>query len=304
MTKGIVFGTGRRMHEYMMRDAFADVEIVAFCDNDESKHGERINGVEIISPQRIQDYDYEKIIIASDLYYSEIREQLIKVYGINSNQISRVEVEVDKYQGEMSFWKAYYIQNGFDNSVYKNMMLSIMGEKDDSSFEGKVVADFGCGPQGTLVWTDEPKTKIGIDVLATKYFEEFPSELTTHDMIYVQSSENVIPISTNYVDYLITINSLDHVYNLDLIAKELKRILKPNGVLLAGFNLNEPETECEPQKLTIEKLKKELLNEFKIQRIMLNIKGQGSFVVDDLNEAETIVSNNEGVLYIKAQIDK
>ena len=123
-------------------------------------------------------------------------------------------------------------------------------------------------------------------------------------MIYVQSSENVIPISTNYVDYLITINSLDHVYNLDLIAKELKRILKPNGILLAGFNLNEPETECEPQTLTIEKLKNELLNEFKIQRIMLNIKGQGSFVVDDLNEAETIVSNNEGVLYIKAQIDK
>lgn len=304
MTKGIVFGTGRRMYEYMMRDAFIDIEIVAFCDNDEEKFGKCINGVEIISPEQIKEYTYEKIIIASDLYYAEIRNQLINEYNINPDIICRIEVEFDKYEGEMSFWKAYHVMKGFDNSVYKNMILSIMGEKDDSSFEGKVVADFGCGPQGTLVWTDKPKTKIGIDVLATKYFEEFPSELTTHDMIYVQSSENVIPISTNYVDYLITINSLDHVYNLDLIAKELKRILKPNGVLLASFNLNEPETECEPQKLTIEKLKNELLNEFKIQRIMLNIKGQGSFVVDDLNEAETKVSNNEGVLYIKAQIDK
>ena len=265
------------------------------------KHGKYINGVEIISPQKIKDYDYDKIIIASDLYYSEIREQLIKVYGISANQISRVEVEVDKYKGEMSFWKAYYIQNGFDNRVYEKMMLNIMGENDDSSFEGKVVADFGCGPQGSLVWTDKPKTKIGIDVLATRYFEEFPSELQKHDMIYVQSSENVIPIASDYVDYLITINSLDHVYNLDLISKELKRILKPNGILLAAFNLNEPETECEPQKLTINKLNDELLDQFDIERCLLYIKGEKSYTVQKLDEANAIIGSREGILYIKAK---
>lgn len=261
MIKGIIFGTGGRMREYMIRGAFDDVEIIAFCDNDSSKQGQKINGIEIIAPEEINKYFYDKIIIASDLYYAEIRNQLIQDYKIIPEIICKVEVELNKYEGELSFWKAYYIQNGFDNSVYEKMMLNIMGETDDSSFEGKVVADFGCGPQGTLVWTDKPKTKIGIDVLATRYFEEFPSELQKHDMIYVQSSENVIPIASDYVDYLITINSLDHVYNLDLIAKELKRILKSNGILLAAFNLNEPETECEPQKLTINKLNDELLDQ-------------------------------------------
>lgn len=304
MVKAIIFGTGRRMYEYMMRGAFSDIEIVAFCDNDESKHGKCIDGVQIISPHSIKDYCYEKIIIASDLYYSEIRTQLIKECGINPKIICRVEVEVDKSQGEMSFWKAYHAYNGFDNSVYENMILSILGEDDDCCFKDKVVADFGCGPQGTLVWTDKPKVKIGIDVLATRYFEEFPEELQSHGMIYVQSSENVIPIATNYVDYIITINSLDHVYNLDLMANELKRILKPGGILLAAFNLNEPETECEPQKLTISRLKDELLNNFSIQRILLYIKGQGNIGAADLDTVDRKIGEKEGILYIKAQMDK
>lgn len=301
MKKIIVFGTGRRMYEYMMRDAFNNFDIVAFCDNDKSKHGEKINGVDIISPENIYKYEFEEIYIASDLYYSEIREQLIRECGIKSDVIKKVCLETNKYEGEMSFWKAYYVREGFDNSVYRKMMLNILGEENDECFKDKVVVDFGCGPQGSLVWTDAPKTKIGVDVLATKYFEAFPEELQNHNMIYVQSSEEVIPLPSEYADYLITINSLDHVYNLDVIANEIRRILKQGGTLLGSFNLNEPETECEPQKLTIDKLDKYLLSRFDIIECKLYIKGKGTINhIKDLDAIDDEIGNSEGILWIKA----
>ena len=96
MKKIIVSGTGRRMYEYMMRDAFNNFDIVAFCDNDKSKHGEKINGVDIISPENIYKYEFEEIYIASDLYYSEIREQLIRECGIKSDVI-----KINKCQNKM-----------------------------------------------------------------------------------------------------------------------------------------------------------------------------------------------------------
>ena len=60
-------------------------------------------------------------------------------------------------------------------------------------------------------------------------------------------------------------NSLDHVNNLDKMAGELLRILKPGGHLLGSFNLNEPSTECEPQTLTEEILNEKLLRHFKVE---------------------------------------
>lgn len=301
MKKVIIFGTGMRMYEYMIRKAFDNMEIVAFCDNDRSKYMQKINGINIILPQDIGKYEFDEIYVASDLYYSEIREQLINECGIDGKIVKRVCVENDKYDGEMSYWKAQYEINGFDNSVYEEKILGIWGEENDRCFLDKVVVDFGCGPQGSLVWTDAPKVKIGVDVLATKYFEAFPEELQNHNMIYVQSSEDVIPLPSEYADYLITINSLDHVYNLDVIANEINRILKQGGTLLGSFNLNEPETECEPQKLTVSKLDKYLLNKFDIVECKLNIKGeQTNNYIKDLNEIETIIGDGEGILWIKA----
>lgn len=301
MKKIIVFGIGRRMYEYKMRNAFEGMDIIAYADNDSSKYTQRIDGITIISPQEISNYDFDEIYIASDLYYAEIREQLISECGIKSELIKKVTVEIDKYKGEMSFWKAYYVREGFDNTVYKKMMLGILGNEDDSVFKNKVVVDFGCGPQGSLVWTDVPKVKIGVDVLATQYFETFPEELRKHNMVYVQSSENAIPLPSDYADFLITINSLDHVYNLDIITIELKRILKQGGILLGGFNINEPETECEPQKLTIAKLNKYLFNEMDVMNCKVSVKGIGNTDnIKSLDEVEKIIGNNEAVLWIKA----
>ena len=59
-----------------------------------------------------------------------------------------------KNGGELSYWKSRFeIDNGqFKNSHYKRLMLGMANEQTDGLVKGKIVADFGCGPRGSLTW--------------------------------------------------------------------------------------------------------------------------------------------------------
>lgn len=53
-----------------------------------------------------------------------------------------------------------------------------------------------------------------------------------HKFVFVQISNDKIDLDDNSIDFASCILMLHHVKNLDLILKEIKRILKPNGILL------------------------------------------------------------------------
>lgn len=269
MKKVVIFGAGEKLSELERQGKLENVEVLAICDNDIRKQGKNVKNCKIISPYEINEFDYEEIWIASNHYYDEMKKQLINQVGVCKEKIKGF-ISEEKYENELNFWKNVYKDNpeGFCNapySYYKKLMLKIAEEENDEFWRGKVVADFGCGPRGSLAWTDTPHIKIGIDVLSEKYLKEFGNEMISHDMIYVTSTEERIPIPDNFVDYLITMNSLDHVMNLEDIVSELLRILKPRGVLLASFNLNEPFRECEPQTLTETLLNEKMLKYFDIE---------------------------------------
>lgn len=178
---------------------------------------------------------------------------------------------VGKYRSELAYWKRRHSTEGgrFNNGHYRKLMLAMAGEADESFLEGKVVADFGCGPRGSLAWLADATT-IGIDVLAPQYAENFPDDLRRHGMIYVASTEDVIPMPDNSVDVMFTINALDHAANLEAICSEIVRVLKPDGELIASFNLNEPATAAEPQTLTEELLEAVLLRHFETHSLRLS----------------------------------
>lgn len=157
-----------------------------------------------------------------------------------------------KYTSELRFWKSRLeIDNGvFENSHYRKLMLGMAQENDDNFLRGKIVADFGCGPRGSLVWADSASLRIGIDVLADCYAELFYSNIISHVMMYVKSTEKVIPIASNSVDILFSLNAMDHVYDFRDICKEVIRIIKPGGDFICSFNLEEPRKVAEPQRLT------------------------------------------------------
>ncbi|MEY2357583.1 glycosyltransferase family 8 protein [Lysinibacillus capsici] len=74
----VVFGAslgGEKMEEFLSNEG---LKVKFFTDNNEKKWGQTINGIEIISPQKLQSMSNPCIVIAS-LYEKEISEQLEKM---------------------------------------------------------------------------------------------------------------------------------------------------------------------------------------------------------------------------------
>lgn len=275
--KYVLFGAGE-VGKRLLR-VLGKERVSFFCDNNQS--GKYVDGTRILSFEELINLEEDYIIVIAVERQDAVR-QISEM--LNENQlpwISSVEVLrregvnliQHKHDTELGFWeKGYKPREDADIKYYKDLMLAVAGEKDERFLEGKVIADFGCGPRGSLSWLDIAKERIGIDVLVTEYMDKFGNGMIQHDMIYVTSSEKYIPMPDSYADCLMTINSLDHVSDLRAMCAEIKRIIKPGGILIGSFNLFEPPTECEPQMLTEEILREYLFDEFDMQSYRLAIK--------------------------------
>jgi SAM-dependent methyltransferase len=178
-----------------------------------------------------------------------------------------------KYKKELDFWDTCYKEEGaqFENEYYRKRMLGMAGEPDDSFLSGRIVADFGCGPRGSLWWATSARLRIGIDVLTEEYSK---FNIRAHDMVYVSCSEWKIPLPSNYVDVLFTLNAMDHVSHFAVMCRELLRILSPGGLLIGSFNLDEAPTLSEPQRLTEKTIQKHLLKHLHVESYRIAAPGE------------------------------
>lgn len=209
-----------------------------------------------------------------------------------------------KNVSELSYWQGRLeVDNGtFNNSHYKKIMLAIAEESDDEFLRGKVVADFGCGPRGSLAWLDSALLRIGIDVLADRYADEFTDNITAHEMIYLKSTERVIPLPSEILDVMFTLNAIDHVDNFSIMCAEVIRVLKPGGLLIASFNLEEPASPCEPQQLNEKIIKENLLNNLDIQSYRLTRRGpEDDPYAPFFDDSLSYQVGEEGFLWVRAR---
>lgn len=305
MKKVIIFGIGKRLDVLMKKGVAFKYEILACTCNDPKMWGEYYRGIEIIPPEEIAGYEFDEILISTQKYEAEIRCQLYDDLKIDADKIKLLESEEYKHEAELNYWRGCFeAENGkFYNAHYETIMLGIAQERDENFWHNQVVADFGCGPRGSLQWAKAPSLRIGIDVLASQYLEEFGNNLVSHNMIYVPSSEWYIPIPNESIDCLCTINSLDHVKNLDIMCQEIMRIMKPKGLLLASFNINEPACACEPQTLTERLLEEVLLKYFDVETYRLAHKIKGATYDDVLNNRvlQSLAPDEEGILWVRAR---
>jgi SAM-dependent methyltransferase len=205
-----------------------------------------------------------------------------------------------KYKQELDFWNTCYKEEGaqFENEHYRKTMLGMAGEPDDSFLAGRIVADFGCGPRGSLWWAASAKSRIGIDVLAEEYSK---FNIRAHDMVYVRCSEWKVPLPSNYVDVLFTLNAIDHVSHFAVMCRELLRILAPGGLFIASFNLDEPPTFSEPQTLTEEAIQKYLLRHLEVESYKIAARGEpGSTYLHFFDNSESPKSGPR-FLWIRAR---
>ena len=67
---------------------------------------------------------------------------------------------------------------------------------------------------------------------------------------------------------------MDHVHNLGAMTAEMLRILKPGGLLIGSFNMDEEPGVSEPQTLTPELLEHHLLRHLEVQSRRVALKGE------------------------------
>ena len=84
MEKIIIFGAGAAGKNFILNQS--EYQIVAVADNDEKKHGTFLEDIEVINPNEIPNFEYDKIMITS-MYFNPIKKQLTEEIGV---QIQRV----------------------------------------------------------------------------------------------------------------------------------------------------------------------------------------------------------------------
>ncbi|SCY09173.1 protein of unknown function [Lachnospiraceae bacterium XBB2008] len=82
--KLIIYGKGRVLSKN--ENLIPWDNVVAFGDRSACE-GELYNGIPVVSPDKIKDFSYDYVIIFSDLYYIEIRNELIFKYDVLMNSI-------------------------------------------------------------------------------------------------------------------------------------------------------------------------------------------------------------------------
>jgi SAM-dependent methyltransferase len=205
-----------------------------------------------------------------------------------------------KYRRELAYWDYQWKKEGraFENSWYKQLMLAIAEEDDEDFISGKVIADFGCGPRGSLCWATGAERRIGIDVLANVY-RRFGTD--AHNMEYLESSENEIALPADSVDIMFTLNAMDHVDDFDAMCQEILRVLKPGGTFVGSFNLEEPATFAEPQCLTEQNVNDALLRHLKIESYRVASQGPGEDTYHHFFDNSEPPTSGERYLWVRAR---
>lgn len=151
-----------------------------------------------------------------------------------------------KEESELNYWKKKKNEEEeLGNSHYKFFYTENFGLSDDF-FQDKRILDIGCGPRGSLEWADMAAERVGLDPLADKYLKLGANK---HKMSYVKAYSEAIPFNDNYFDVVCTFNSVDHVDNLAKTCQEIKRVVKPGGLLLILVDVHEIPTVNEPQTI-------------------------------------------------------
>lgn len=167
-----------------------------------------------------------------------------------------------KWKGlhEFAFWKQQKnIEGTFSNDHYEFLFTEHFGFNLEA-FRDKTILDIGCGPRGSLEWAQTAKRRIGIDPLADKYVKELDAQ--THQMEYIQGGSENIPLEDASCDMVYSLNSLDHVDDLEATIKEIKRCTASKGFFMVLVEVNHEPRICEPHSISPIELIQKLEPEF------------------------------------------
>lgn len=127
---------------------------------------------------------------------------------------------------------------------------------DGGFFDDKVVVDLGCGPVG-FPDACAARVSIGVDPLVEAYAAH-GLLLPDSRAVYMRGDAEQIPLLSSSVDVVVARDVLDYVVDPEQSAREMRRILRPSGTLIVGFDVDQTPTVAQPQALTVERVRSAL----------------------------------------------
>lgn len=156
---------------------------------------------------------------------------------------SRSDPTEKKRHKELAFWlRKATVEGHLDNDHFKYYYTEHF-DLAVQDYEDKRILDIGCGPRGSLEWANVAAERIGIDPLAEEYRQ---IGAANHEMEYIAGRAENIKFEDDYFDVVTSMNSLDHVDELDTVIEEIKRVTKPGGLFLLITDVNHDPTIAEP----------------------------------------------------------
>lgn len=149
-----------------------------------------------------------------------------------------------KEKGELSYWYKKLAEEGTLRNDHYEFLYTGHWDLAKSFYDGKRILDIGCGPRGSLEWADNALERIGIDSLADDYVKELGAD--KHAMKYEATGMEDCRFPDGYFDVVCSVNSLDHVADVDKTISQVKRVTKPGGLFLLLVEVNHEPTVTEP----------------------------------------------------------
>tara|TARA_A100001011_G_C14242471_1_gene813871 strand:+ start:485 stop:1240 length:756 start_codon:yes stop_codon:yes gene_type:complete len=160
------------------------------------------------------------------------------LYGDRYKYGTKLDINDKDYQ----FWCEKY-DTFYKKTQKKNLgvIVNHFGFKivQTVNWENKVVVELGPGLIEHLTYIKKMPTKYILVDCDEQFLKKSEKICLDHgiqdvDLVLVNRNEITIPIESNSVDCAISFHQLEHIYDLDDYLIEIKRILKPGGLLVGA----------------------------------------------------------------------
>ncbi|HEV2787119.1 MAG TPA: class I SAM-dependent methyltransferase [Solirubrobacteraceae bacterium] len=146
----------------------------------------------------------------------------------------------------MGYWRRRLeVEGVLGNGHYEHVFTRQFG-LERGFFDGKRVLDVGCGPRGSLEWATGAAQRVGLDPLVDRYRE---LGIDRHAMSYVRARAERMPFGDGSFDVVASLNSLDHVDDVERAVAEITRVAAPGATWLLTVEVGHAPTATEPHSL-------------------------------------------------------
>lgn len=151
-----------------------------------------------------------------------------------------------KGDAEMGYWSQRLAIEGVLGNAHYAHVFTRQFDLDRAFFHGKRVLDVGCGPRGSLEWCEGAAQRVGLDPLVDRYRG---LGIDAHAMTYVHAPAERMPFEDGSFDVVASLNSLDHVDDVERAIDEITRVAAPGATWLLTVEVGHDPTPTEPHSL-------------------------------------------------------